>query len=245
MTSSIDATSRLCAATSMSVARAKCSSSIAPPAGRKMTSTSTGPSYALWHSHLLRRLLRSHPRRGKCPERALGVVLADEEVDVVVRRGPAARPDREPAAEHELDLGLAQRGRRVLHRRDERVEGLPGCRRHARAYPVSPFSERDERVQGLRDDSDPRRRGGRHPCRRGVTRPHRARVRRRRRGDGSRASRRRPDDPRPARAGASSPTPAAACSLRMPPLEPRPSPPLRGGEVRAHRRGRRRPIATT
>jgi hypothetical protein len=49
-------------------------------------------------------------------EGAGGVHLADVEVDVVVGRWAASGPDGEPAAEHELDLGLAQHCTGAFHR---------------------------------------------------------------------------------------------------------------------------------
>ena len=55
-------------------------------------------------------------------ERALGVLLADEEVDVVLGRRAAASPAGEAAAEQVRDAGVAQRRGRDLHRVDQLVE---------------------------------------------------------------------------------------------------------------------------
>ena len=56
----------------------------------------------------LRRPLGPHARGLERFQRPLGVAFAEEEVDVVVGRWPAARPGREPAAEEERDIRLRE-----------------------------------------------------------------------------------------------------------------------------------------
>ena len=71
---------------------------------------------------LLGRPLSPHPRLDERLERALGLVLADEEVDVVVRPRTTPCPGGQPSAEHERDVGVAERGCGSLHARDEILE---------------------------------------------------------------------------------------------------------------------------
>jgi hypothetical protein len=80
---------------------------------------------------VLRGALGTEPFLRQHFEGAVGVLLAEEEVDVVVGRWPSARPDRETAAEHVVDVALAQRRARTLHRREQRMEILGCGRGHA------------------------------------------------------------------------------------------------------------------
>ena len=68
---------------------------------------------------VLGRPLGAEARRSQNLEGAVGVLFAQEEVDVVIRRRAAARPDREAAAEHVVDARLAERGAGSLHRREQ------------------------------------------------------------------------------------------------------------------------------
>ena len=79
---------------------------------------------------ILGRPLPTKPGVDEDVECAFGVRLADVEVDVVVGRRAAPRLDREPAAEHELDLGLAQHRAGALHRAEQPGEVLWRRRRH-------------------------------------------------------------------------------------------------------------------
>ena len=91
---------------------------------------------------VLGRLLDAESRLHEHVERTVGVLFAQEEVDVVIRRRAAARPDREAAAEHVVDARFAQRRAGSLHRRQQRVEVLWRSRRHdAAGYPGSVFAE--------------------------------------------------------------------------------------------------------
>src|ERR671924_334118 len=92
------------ASTSISSARANISSSTCPLAGRD------------------ERL-----------ERALGVLLRDHEVQVMLRLRPSTCPAGEPAAEQEGEVSLAEGAHRSFHRCQDVVElvghwlGVPCC----------------------------------------------------------------------------------------------------------------------
>ena len=83
-----------------------------------MRSTSVSPWWAFRSQPSVGRSAL-HPRVDERRERALRILLADEEVDVVLGRRSAARPRREPAPEQVRDLGVAQRGGRDLHGVDQ------------------------------------------------------------------------------------------------------------------------------
>ena len=136
------------AATSSSSARAKCSSPIGPPDGRKIRSTSVSLVVGL-SSHPSGRPLGLHARLDERLERALGVLLAHEEVDVVLGGRAAARPAGEAAAEQEGDAGVAQRRGRDLHRIDQLGRSsvtLASAR--AAAYPARRLRKLIGRVMG-------------------------------------------------------------------------------------------------
>ena len=97
---------------------------------------------------LLRRTLGVHACVLERQEGAFGVFLPEVEVHVVIRGWPSECPRGKTASEHELDVRITQRGRRALHRRDERMLVLSGLRRHrsGSSYPVSAFAERSLRV---------------------------------------------------------------------------------------------------
>jgi hypothetical protein len=68
--------------------------------------------------------LSSQPSGGvsACLLRALRVLRLHEEVDVVLGLRAAARPHREPAAERERNLGVAQRAGGLLQRVEDHLE---------------------------------------------------------------------------------------------------------------------------
>ena len=68
---------------------------------------------------VLRRLLGREADRGQRRQRPFLVLLADQEVDVVVAGVPAVGVHREAAAERERDLGLLERGGHPLERGDQ------------------------------------------------------------------------------------------------------------------------------
>ena len=65
----------------------------------------------------------------------LGVLLAKQEVHVVVGRRPAARPRREPAPEQHRDARRVECPGRLLHRLDQGREGLGWRLAHAPGIP--------------------------------------------------------------------------------------------------------------
>src|SRR4051795_10457088 len=142
------------AITSRSSARAISSSSTTRPRGSKITSTSTPPPPAL-NTHAprarpafmpppprleqpcLRRSLGLHARVLERLKRALGVLGLHDEVEVVARLGPAARPDREASGEQGRDVRLAERGHGLLQAGLYVVERVL---RHAMHLPVRSIS---------------------------------------------------------------------------------------------------------
>ena len=71
----------------------------------------------------LRRLLGPQSGGREDLQAALRVRLPQHQVDVVHRLGAASRPHREPAAEQERHLGVAQEARDLLQRLEQLVEG--------------------------------------------------------------------------------------------------------------------------
>ena len=84
----------------------------------------------------LRRPLRLPARVLEGGEGGLGILGAQQEVDVVLGLGPASCPRGEPAAQHERDPVLLQDARTRFHRLDQLVEGRF---RHGPAVSVSTF----------------------------------------------------------------------------------------------------------
>jgi len=111
-------------------------------------------SFVRLEQPFLGRPLGAHPDGGECSERALRVLLADEEVDVVVGPRPAAGPGREPATEHEQHLCFAQRGGRALHARDESLDILATGRHQGRFYPGGVFPQPRVRVSKPHEYTD-------------------------------------------------------------------------------------------
>ena len=114
-TSPSEATSIRCAATSISLGPVEVAL-VDLAAGRAEDQVDQRLAVPGLQQPVLGRPFRLHPRGVERRQRALGVLLADEEVDVVLGRRPAASPGGEPAAEDVRHLGVAQRSRGALHR---------------------------------------------------------------------------------------------------------------------------------
>ena len=163
-TSSIEATGTVRALTSIGVARSKYASSICPPAGRKYQVDQDVAVEGL-EEPVLGDRLGSHARGDQRLEGSLGVSGPDEDIHVVIRWRAAACPDREPASDQELHVGLAQRRGDTLHRVQQVVEVLRRCRGHGHGeLPASPVDGTlGQRVSGSRGGHS-RSRGRRRAC---------------------------------------------------------------------------------
>ena len=84
----------------------------------------------------LGRPVAAHPEPDHQRQRALGVHRPDEEVEVVVGLGPAVRPARDPAADHERDTGLAEGLGLRLQGREHLLDRALPWRLHAHAFPT-------------------------------------------------------------------------------------------------------------
>ena len=85
------------------------------------------------HEPALRRSLEAQTDVGERPLGPLDVSFAQEEVDVVLRRRPPARPRRETAAEQERNPGVAEHRGAPLHRLDELAESVVWLGAHPRS----------------------------------------------------------------------------------------------------------------
>ena len=83
-----------------------------------------------------RRILGMHARLRECVACALGVRRPHEEIDVVLRLRPAARPAGQTAAEDERHAGVLQRARRLLHRLEQPLEVSLWIAHHLARFPA-------------------------------------------------------------------------------------------------------------
>ena len=139
------------AMTSIGVARTKCSTAMGPPGTEDEIDEDV--IVVGLEQPAFRRRRRSHPCLDEGGERALRILLADVEVDVVVGRRPAARPGREAAADQCGDDGLVERSARALHRVDQPGKALARCVSHAASYPGARSPNLESGYPGTMDET--------------------------------------------------------------------------------------------